>query len=265
MKTSDFFLCPIDDLAADPTQPRQFFDEEDLKALAASISEKGVLLPIIARTRGGRLEIVAGERRWRAAKLAGLEHVPVIKKELSDRAAFEVAVIENTQRTSLNAIEEALAFKRLHEEHSLPYTSVAELVGKSAPYVSNTVRLLNLEDEYQRMVISGEIGASTARTLLSVQDSTLRAELADLIRKGMGSSEAEEWAKGMQKQVTARARPTKLSGRKPNKPLFDLLLSKLRERYGTGVSIDAKGRRGQVSFEFKDLHNLYTMFKDLTR
>ena len=265
MKIADFFLCPIDDLSPDPTQPRQFFDEEELKALSASISEKGVLLPIIARTRGAQLEIVAGERRWRAAKLAGLEHVPVIKKELSDRAAFEVAVIENTQRSSLNAIEEALAFKRLHEDHNLPYTGVSELVGKSTSYISNAVRLLNLEDEYQRMLISGEMTPSTGRILLSVQDNILRAELADLIRKGMGTAEAEEWAKGMQKQATARARPAKLSGRRPNKPLFDLLLSKLRERYGTGVSIDAKGRRGQVSFEFKDLHSLYMMFKDLTR
>ena len=268
MKTADMFLCPIDDLAPDPTQPRQFFDEEELKALATSISERGVLLPIIVREQPktpGKLEIVAGERRWRASKMAGLDHVPVVKRDFSDKVAFEVALIENTQRANLNPIEEALAFKRLHEEHDLPYTSVAELVGRSTPYISNAVRLLALEDEYQRSLIKGEMTISTARVLLSLPSGPLRDELAGLIRKGMGATEAEEWARGMQQKTTVRARPSKLAGKKPNQPLFDLLSSKLQERYGSGVSIDAKGRTGTVSFPFRDLHNLYSLFKELTK
>lgn len=268
MKAADLFLCPIDDLCPDPTQPRQFFDEEELKALALSISEKGVLLPIIVRENSrspGKFEIVAGERRWRASKIAKLDHVPVVKRDFSDRVAFEVAVIENTQRSNLNPIEEALAFKRLHEEHNLPYVSVAELVGKSPPYISNAVRLLTLEDEYQRMIIKGEITISAARVLLSLPSGPLRQELAGLIRRGMGSSEAEAWARGMQEKSTARARPSKLIGREPNQPVFDLLLTKLRDRYGTGVSIEAKGRSGVVSLEFRNLHGLYLLFKELTK
>jgi ParB family chromosome partitioning protein len=268
MKQPDMFLCPIDDLIPDPTQPRQFFDEEELKALTASIREKGVLLPIIVRENPrspGKLEIVAGERRWRASKQAMLDHVPVIKRELTDKAAFEIALIENTQRASLNPIEEALSFKRLYEDHKMPYVEVAEVVGKSTSYVSNTLRLLNLEDAYQRLVISGELSAKGARALLAVPSGTLRDELASLMQKGMGPSEAETWAREMQQRSTARARPSRLTGRKPNQPLFDLLLSKLKERYGTGVALDTKARSGSVSFAFKDLHGLYSLFKELTK
>jgi ParB family chromosome partitioning protein len=264
----DMFLCPIDDLIPDPTQPRQFFDEEELKSLATSIQDKGVLLPIIVREHPrspGKLEIVAGERRWRASKLVRLDHVPVVKRILSDKAAFEIALIENTQRANLNPIEEALSFKRLHEEHKMPYVEVSEVVGKSTSYVSNTLRLLNLEDVYQRMVISGELTSTGARALLAVPSGDLRNELAALMQKGMGPSEAESWAREMQQRSTARARPSKLTGRKPNQPLFDLLTSKLKERYGTGVSLDTKARSGSVSFAFKDLHGLYSLFKELTK
>ncbi len=266
--TDTMFLCPLDDLVPDPTQPRQFFDEEELKALATSISENGVLLPIIVREHPrspGKLEIVAGERRWRASSLVGLKHVPVIKKELSDRAAFEIALIENTQRANLNPIEEALAFKRLHEEHHLPYVQVAEVVGRSTPYVSNTLRLLSLEDEFQRDLIEGRLSASSARVLLTLPSGPLREELAGLMRKGMGATEAEDWARSMQASTTVRGRKSRLSRTRPTQPLFDLVLSKLKSKYAHRVDLEVTGRSGSVTFQFKDLHGLYTLFKDLLK
>ncbi len=270
MSEDVMFLCPLDDLVPDPTQPRQFFDEEELRSLTASISEKGVLLPIIVREHArspGKLEIVAGERRWRASRLAGLNHVPVIRKSLSDAAAFEIALIENTQRANLNAIEEALAFKRLHEVHHLPYVQVAEVVGRSTSYVSNTIRLLSLEDEFQRDVIRGDITPSGARVLLALPSGALRSELALLMRRGMGASEAEDWAKSMvqTQPSTAKGRKRRVGVSDANAPLFNLILGRLKKRYGGSVYLEAKGRAGRVSFDFKDLHGLYTLFKELEK
>jgi ParB family chromosome partitioning protein len=268
MAKQDYFLCPIDDLVPDPSQPRQNFAEDDLVALSKSISEKGVLLPIIVRpTEGSRFyEIVAGERRWRASKLCGLTNVPVLVRELSSKAAFELAVIENTQRADLNPIEEALAFKRLLTEHEMPQTEVAELVGRSRVYVANSIRLLDLEDHHQRALVEGKLNARQARILMTVSKGELREQLASLLEKGMGTAEAEAWSRKMQSRETGKHKPNRLKGSPPYAKLTELAKETL-ERYfpDNQVSLSLSGRSGEVSIKFQSLHGLCLLLTRLSK
>jgi len=249
--------CPVDDLHPDPAQPRQHFDEEELKALSQSIASKGVLLPILVRRRRSKLEIVAGERRWRASKMAGLTHVPVIIRDFDDTSAFEVAVIENAQRSNLNPIEEALALRRLRDEHQYPPSQIADLIGKSAPYVSNSFRLLTLSDEHQRLVISGDLTARQARICLTIDDGPLRNELVSLMLKGMGTLDAEAWVRQAKKGAKEKKhKENRLAGESPYKSLFDLISRKLGERFGAEVSVAPTGRSGHINFKYSNLHEL---------
>ena len=161
-----------------PYQPRKSFEEESLKDLTQSIKEKGILQPILVRPKGGAFEIVAGERRYRAAMEAGLDEVPVIKKSLSDAEAFEIALIENIMREDLSPIEEAKGFEKLIKEYHLTHEDISKSVGKSRSYISNTMRLLDLPLKVQHMVSDKKISTGHARTLIGLQNAE---ELADKI------------------------------------------------------------------------------------
>jgi ParB family chromosome partitioning protein len=268
MAKQDYFLCPIDDLVPDPSQPRQNFAVDELAALSKSIQEKGVLLPIIVRKSSDSrsYEIVAGERRWRASKLVGLTTVPVLVRELSSKAAFELAVIENTQRSDLNPIEEALAFKRLLTEHELPQTEVAELVGRSRVYVANSIRLLDLEDSYQRSLVEGTLNARQARILLTIGDKELRWQLASLLEKGMGTAEAEAWSRKMQTRVTGKHKPNRLKEAPPYAKLTELVKENLDRSFPENqVSLQMSGRSGEVSIRFQSLHGLCLLLARLSK
>ena len=186
---------PIAFLKPNPLQPRRVFDEEELKGLAASIAEKGVLQPILVRPAGvpDRYEIIAGERRWRAAQAAKLHDVPVIIRTLSDAESLELAIIENVQRADLNAIEEAAAYQELINKFRYTQDQVSDVVSKSRSHVANTLRLLKLPDSVKQLISAGKISAGHARTLIGADDPEKRAR--EIVEGALNVREAEKKAR----------------------------------------------------------------------
>lgn len=191
----------IKNLVAREDQPRKNFDDESLKDLAESIKIDGVIQPIVVRKLGNNYEIIAGERRFRASKLAGLSKVPVIVKTVDDRKARELALVENIQREDLNPIEEAVSMKTLMEEYSLTQAQLSEIVGKSRSYVANNLRLLTLDDYIKEHLIKGELTSSQGRTLLSLDSYQDRKKYVDkLLSKEVNIRDIEKKAKSKRKQ-----------------------------------------------------------------
>ncbi|MFM8747639.1 MAG: ParB/RepB/Spo0J family partition protein [Aestuariivirga sp.] len=199
---------PIDLIKANPNNPRKHFPEDDLEDLAKSIREKGLLQPITVRPLpSGEHEIVAGERRWRAAQRAGVHEVPVIIRELSDSEALEIALIENIQRSDLNPLEEARAYSQLLDRFSYTQQQLADAIGKSRSHVANTLRLLNLPEAVRQQIEDGKLSAGHARTLVGIETP---AELAEqIIKFGLSVREAESLARGVSSQSKAKAKPEK--------------------------------------------------------
>ncbi len=245
----------VADLLPSPFNPRHNFDEAELSELAQSIREKGLLQPILARPaeQPGRYEIVAGERRWRAAQMAGVHEVPVIVRELSEREALEVALIENVQRADLNALEEAQGYRRLIDQFGYTQQQLAEIIGKSRSHVANTLRLLNLPDEVLTMIRDGELSAGHARTLVATDDP---AGLAKKIAKlGLSVREAERLS---QEEGRKKDRSKSGDGSAPDAgPDVRALARELEEALGVAVSIRPKGRNGgRLVIEWRTLEQL---------
>ena len=239
----------ITELEPNADQPRRHFDETALAELSESIATHGVLQPILVRPLpSGNYQIVAGERRWRASRMAGLSAVPVQIRELSDNQAAELALIENLQREDLNAIEEAVGYKSLMDEFGMSQEQVAERVNKSRPAVANSLRLLNLEDEFRDMVMSGEMSAGHARALLSIDDRELRAIAAIAAKRGASVRELERMAKQKPKKPASKpaAKPTYFS---------EVELS-LAETMGRRVKVSPQGKGGSITIEFFDQNDL---------
>lgn len=238
----------INEVEPNSGQPRKVFDQEKLQALAESIRQHGVVQPIIVKKEGSRYVIVAGERRWRAAKIAGLKTIPVVVKELSSRQAMEIALIENLQREDLNPIEEAEAYKKLMEEYDMTQEEVSRIVGKSRAAIANSVRLLTLAKEIQEMLVDGRLTSGHARALVSIEDEKKQKELAELIaRKGLNVREAEKLAA----QVQERG---KQSSRKPQPAEEDYetarLVEDLRTIFGTKIDLQKRKDRGKIVIEY---------------
>ena len=186
----------LDKLKAREDQPRKNFDDDSLKELANSIKADGVIQPIVVRKVGDKYEIIAGERRFRASKLAGLEKVPIVVKNVSDRKARELALVENIQREDLNPIEEAISLKTLMEEYKLTQQELSDIVGKSRSYIANNLRLLNLSDYIKEYLIRGELSPSQGRTLLSLETEEERKKYLDkLLVKEVNIRDVEKKAK----------------------------------------------------------------------
>lgn len=186
----------LDKLKAREDQPRKNFDDDSLEELANSIKADGVIQPIVVRKVGDKYEIIAGERRFRASKLAGLEKVPIIVKNVSDRKARELALVENIQREDLNPIEEAISLKTLMEEYKLTQQELSDIVGKSRSYIANNLRLLNLSDYIKEYLIRGELSPSQGRTLLSLETEEERKKYLDkLLVKEVNIRDVEKKAK----------------------------------------------------------------------
>lgn len=186
----------LDKLKAREDQPRKNFDDDSLEELANSIKADGVIQPIVVRKVGDKYEIIAGERRFRASKLAGLEKVPVVVKNVSDRKARELALVENIQREDLNPIEEAISLKTLMEEYKLTQQELSDIVGKSRSYIANNLRLLNLSDYIKDYLIRGELSPSQGRTLLSLETEEERKKYLDkLLVKEVNIRDVEKKAK----------------------------------------------------------------------
>lgn len=240
-------------------QPRKFFDEDSLQELADSIKQFGLLQPILVQDRKSYYEIIAGERRWRAARLAGLKEVPVIIKNYSDQEIVEIALIENIQREDLNPIEEAQAYKRLLEEFHLKQDEVAERVSKSRVAVTNSIRLLKLSEKVQQMVIDDMISTGHARALLAVEDEEEQYALAQKIfDEKLSVREIEKIVKNMHKPSKAK----KIDDKTMQAIYLDIE-EKLKQKLSTKVVISSKGEgTGKIEIEFyshEDLDRILDM------
>lgn len=240
-------------------QPRKYFDEDALQELADSIKQFGLLQPILVQDRKDYYEIIAGERRWRAARLAGLKEVPVIIKNYSDQEIVEIALIENIQREDLNPIEEAQAYKRLLEEFNLKQDEVAERVSKSRAAVTNSIRLLKLNDKVQQMVIDDMISTGHARALLAVEDEDEQYALAQKIfDEKLSVRDIEKMVKNLHKPAKAK----KLDDKALQAIYLDIE-EKLKQRLSTKVAVTSKGEgTGKIEIEFyshEDLERILEM------
>lgn len=243
-------------------QPRKTFDEESLNELAESIKQFGLLQPILVQDRKDYYEIIAGERRWRAAKIAGLKEVPVIIKNLTEQEIVEISLIENIQRENLNPIEEALAYKKLLNEFHLKQEEVAERVSKSRTAVTNSMRLLKLAEEVQKMVVKEEITTGHARALLGIEDEEQQISTAKkIVDEKLSVRDIEKLVKNMNKP----AKEKKSSEQKNRGFIYQDIEEKLKLSLGTKVSIAAKENgSGKIEIEFysgDDLERLLDILK----
>ena len=251
----------IDLLGPGPFQPRRVFETEALQDLANSIREKGLLQPILVRAHpsvSGKYQIVAGERRWRAAQLAGLHSVPIVLRELSDQQALEVAIIENVQRQDLSAVEEAEGYQRLVTEFMHSHDDVARVVGKSRTYISNTLRLLKLPEAYRAMIDRGEISAGHARALLSAPNPEML--LRRIKSDNLSVRETEAAARGGAAPAVRAPRPSK-GFKDPNIMAVE---RQLAQATGLSVSILANGESGVVQFKYRSIDQLNNLIHKLT-
>ena len=258
-------VMKINEVEPNRDQPRKNFDEDALLELSDSIKQFGVLQPLLVRKRKDYYEIIAGERRWRAAKLAGVKEVPVIEKEYTDQEILEIGLIENIQRENLNPIEEAIAYKRLLEEFNLKQDEVAERVSKSRTAVTNSMRLLKLSDKVQQMIIDDMISTGHARALLAIDDPELQYTLANKIfDEKLSVRETEKLVKEIKN-------PKKPKEKKPvaNSFIYQDLEEKMKGVFGTKVSIASKGKgKGKIEIVYysdDELEHLFDMMMSIKR
>jgi ParB family transcriptional regulator, chromosome partitioning protein len=245
---------PISFLRPNPRNPRQAFTEEDLEDLANSVREKGVIQPILVRAVAGTIdayEIIAGERRWRAAQRAGLHDVPVTIVEASDREALELAIIENVQRTDLNAIEEAAGYDKLIEEFAYSQNDLAKVIGKSRSHVANTLRLLKLPSSIKSNVMEGKLTAGHARALLSVNNPEAVAQL--IISENMSVREAESV---VQDEAQSAGKTLRARSRIDKDPDTIALERTISDVLGLKVTLDHRGESGEMKIRYNSLEQL---------
>ena len=247
-------------------QPRERFDEELLNALTESVREVGILQPVLVRPMGEEFELIAGERRWRAARRLGLTRIPALIRDSDDVAALEQALVENIHRSDLNALEEAAAFQQLIEDFSLTHEDVAARVGKSRTAVTNTLRLLQLPPSVQRLVRDGALSMGHARALLSTPDRALQERLAATIAaEGWSVRAVEEAVKG---SSDSEAKAPKTDAARATNPLRPPGLTELEgllgDRLDTRVHVSMSSKRGKITIEFSDLEDLERIYKEIT-
>lgn len=229
-------------------QPRKIFKEESLKELAESIKKFGVLQPLLVKKNGNMYEIIVGERRWRAAKLAGLREIPAIVKDLEKKEAAEIALIENIQREDLGPVEEAKAYRDLIDEYHMTQEELAERVSKNRTTITNSMRLLQLGDDVLSMLEEGTLSAGHARTLLSIKDKSRQLEAAKkMLQDGMSVREAENYVKALENKTEK-----KKAAKKKEKDIYlEDLAKKLTSRIGTKVTIKSSGKqKGRIEIDY---------------
>ena len=242
---------PIEHIRPNPRNPRRNFAEAELADLAQSIREHGIVQPVVVRPAAqGGFEIIAGERRWRAAQRAGLVDIPVIIRAVDDRVALELAIIENVQRTDLNPVEEALGYQQLIEEHNYTQADLGQVIGKSRSHVANTLRLLKLPDPVRDMLVDGSLSAGHARTLVTVEDSAALAQR--IINDGLSVRQAEALAQ----QPDAQPRSARASSPAEKDPDTLALEKALSDVIGLKVTINHGARGGELKIGYKTLEQL---------
>jgi ParB family chromosome partitioning protein len=254
---------PIELIARNPDQPRRAFAEAEIEELAASIREKGVLQPVLVRPAPGaqgQYQLVAGERRWRAAKKAGLRALPALVRELDDLQVLEIAIVENVQRSDLNPVEEALGYRALMDRFGRTQEAVAQVVGKSRPHVANALRLLNLPAEVQAMLADGRISAGHARAIAAAPDPLALAR--EIVERGLNVREAE--ALGRKAPETKSAKAPRKGGVVRN-PDIDALENDLSEILGLDVELLDRGGAGELRLRYATLEQLDDLCRRLMR
>ncbi len=253
----NFLFVGIEKLHPNRSQPRRAIDPEKLAALAASIKEKGILQPLLVRPASDGYEIVAGERRWRAAQKAGLMEVPVVVQDLGERESLEAALVENLQRENLNPIEEALAYVELMKRWDLTQETLAARLGRNRSTIANTVRLLQLSPKVQQLVSQNSLTAGHARALLALPDFESQESLAkEIIEKGLSVRDVERWVKRSQAR-----RPVEKE-RGPD-PFIQDIQDRLERSLGTRVKVTLKGKKGSIKISFFDLDELDGLIKKI--
>ncbi|MGQ9646142.1 MAG: ParB/RepB/Spo0J family partition protein [Thermodesulfobacteriota bacterium] len=248
-EAKNLFYCGIEEILPNRSQPRKHFDESKLQELAESIKEKGILEPLIVRKVDQGYELIVGERRWRAAQKAGLKEVPVLVKEVEEREALELSLIENLQRENLNPLEEAEAFKRLTEEFDINQVELAGRIGKDRTTIANALRLLKLPLEVRNQLLQNRITSGHARAILTLETKEKQKELCSLIiEKGLSVREAEalakRWSEKLKKPTASGRRRDELESQLNN------LEDSLRRHLGTKVRILSKGKKGKIEIEY---------------
>jgi len=242
---------PIELIGPNPRNPRRTFAEEELADLAQSIREHGIVQPVVVRPapgQPGRYEIIAGERRWRAAQRAGVTEIPVIKRDVDDRVALEIAIIENVQRADLNPVEEALGYQQLMEDHGYTQADLGQVIGKSRSHVANTLRLLKLPSEIHEMLVSGALSAGHARTLVTAADPAALAKR--IIEGGLSVRQAEALAQAPNVAPKPKAAPAE-------KDADTLSLEKLlSDVTGMKVTINHRDGGGELRIAYRTLEQL---------
>ncbi len=240
----------INEIEPNAGQPRKYFNDDKLAQLAESIKLHGIVQPLIVKREEDTYKIVAGERRWRAARIAGLETVPVIIKDLSSKQVMEIALIENIQREDLNPIEEAEAYERLISEFGMTQEDISLAVGRSRPAIANSVRLLTLQDKLKSLVINGDLSSGHARALLSIEDNALQIKASEeIINKGLNVRETEKLVKRVLSKKEKRA----------TKKLDEEYLAiedRFREIFGTKVRIVRSNKSGKIMIEYYSMDEL---------
>jgi len=254
---------PIELITRNPDQPRRAFGDAEIEELAASIREKGVLQPVLVRPSPdtqGQYQLVAGERRWRAAQKAGLRSLPALVRELDDSQVLEIAIVENVQRSDLNPLEEALGYRALMDRFGRTQEAVAQVVGKSRPHVANALRLLNLPAEVQAMLTDGRLSAGHARALVGAPDALALAR--EVVERGLNVRETESLTRRSPEKASAKA-PRK--GGVVRNPDIDALENDLSEILGLEVELLDRGGAGELRLSYATLEQLDDLCRRLMR
>lgn len=254
-------MVDINSIEPNRNQPRKKFDEESLQELADSIKQFGLIQPIVVQKKDDYYEIIAGERRWRAAKIAGLKEVPVLVKEYTDHEVLEISLIENIQREDLNPIEEAQAFQMLMEDFSLKQEEIAKKVSKSRSAITNSLRLLKLTPEVQKMVVEGLLSMGHARALLAITDPEKQIEIAKKVcEEGLSVRDIEKLVKKMSKPEPEEKEED------PFRYLYDDMEEKLKQILGSKVTIkNQKNNKGKIEIEYYSQDDLERIVEILRR
>ena len=262
---SNIAMISLDKIKASPGQPRKNFDEEELKELADSIAEHGIIQPIIAADAGdGTYIIVAGERRTRAAKLAGLRDIPAIIRAYTNQKQLEISLIENIQRTNLNPIEEAAGYKNLMDFSNYSQDELAQKMGKNRSTVANSLRLLKLSADIQKSIAQGGISPGHARALLAVTGKKEREKLfQEIVDRGLSVREAEKQALSLNKAPQEAESPAKAKSTRYRDPELDAMQEKFINRLGTKVVIDGDYNKGRILIDYYSMDDLERLYEIL--
>ena len=258
----DLFFAPIDEIITNPNQPRKIFSEEAIKELSLSIEEKGVLQPLLVKRVEKGFELIAGERRLRAAHKAGLLVVPVILKDVDEQTSQEIALIENIQRKDLNVLEEAGAYQSLINQYKYTQEDVSKKLGKNRTVITNALRLLKLSESIKKDLLQEKISMGHARAYLGVESSSVQHEVhKKVLKKGLSVRQAENLIKklkteGLENKVKKKQETEEIQN--------EFLLNELQKKFSTKVNIIKKGKKGQIIIEYysdEDLNRIYDVLR----